>query len=447
MRATSSIIDDLDLSKNDLDLFTICANKGAYALGALVTGFTANCLCGRRYFLGVGGAIYLVGALLVALSDNYGASMFGRTMTGFGVGMGLLIGPIFIAETAPSTTRGYHGTIPQVLMAAGTMSAYAVESALVWAPQHIAWRVTVGLTTLPTVAFVYYTLARLAHDTPCWHMMCGQVSLAEEVMERCGADGTEPYHRREQLQHVAGFALHSIVDRRRVELFPRRIPGFWSQAFERCRPLIRDLFTTMGLLVAQEATCEQLTLVRFVPLILLRNGLTSRLWSALGGVMLAVIKLLSTLAAMEAAGWSMAGRKRLLLVSFGVVGCAMGFLCGTSFADSRERIVGGTAFALSCFGLVILEAGMAFGLGPIPWMYGPEMFPLAVRAPSLGVCLAFRFAIGILLEMTLPLLYSSFERIWLRFLFGCGAAVVGFSLSCRFVRETTGGVLADDPVD
>ncbi|CAL1375502.1 unnamed protein product [Linum trigynum] len=450
LRASGSIVADLGLSKNQMAVYAAGLSNGGYALGALVAGGAANWLCGRRYFLGCGGGLYVVGAVLVAFTDDWVASMCGRALSSFGVGMGLLVGPIFIAETAPSTTRGYHGAIPQVLMMAGAASAYVLESALLWAPSHIAWRVSLGITALPTALFVYYALFRLtaADDTPCWQFMFGKLASAERQMELCGATGTEPYTRREQLERVAGFPMFAIVNSSHVEAFPRRIPGCWAQLKERGRPHLRDMFATSALLVAQEATCEERrTLVHFVPTLLIRNGgLTSRLASSIAGLMLAVIKLLTTLASMEAASWSMAGRKELLLVSIGVAGCALGSLSGTTFADAHGRLDGGTTFALCCLELVVLEAGIAFGLGPIPWMYGPEVFPLAVRAPSLALCLTLKFAVAMLVDMTLPLLYpTSTEGVWVRFLVACGVTVVSFLVSCRVVRKTTCRVLMDEP--
>ncbi|CAL1403472.1 unnamed protein product [Linum trigynum] len=148
---------------------------------------------------------------------------------------------------------------------------------------------------------------------------------------------------------------------------------------------------------------------------------------------------------MHVAGRSMARCKGLLLAGLGVATCLLVVLSGVTFVGVHERVSSGTAFALSCVGMLGLEAVVGLGPGPVPWMYGPEVLPLTVRAPTLGFCLVFKFASGILLGWTFPQLYFTFRRAWLGFLVAAGVIAAFFSLSCRLVRRTTCRLLMDEP--
>ncbi|CAL1375955.1 unnamed protein product [Linum trigynum] len=331
-------------------------------------------------------------------------------------------------------------------MAVGTITAYLLELALVRVPRHVAWRVMAGALTLPTGFFTYFVFSRWFSDTPCWLMMIGQVRLAEELMERCGATGAEPWDRREQLEHVAGFPYRSIVNPCRVDLFPGRITGFWAQVEDRFGSQVRDLCSATVLLVAQEATCEQMAL-HLVPVVLTRNGFGSLPSFSVVLMVLACAKLVATTASLHGVGRSMAGRRRLLLAGMGLAGCSLGLLAGTSFADAHERIGRGAAFVLLSFEIFALQAAIGIAVGPIPWMYGPEVFPLAVRAPSVGLCLTLKFLSTLLFNWALGgfVLYSTFDRVWLDFLIAFGLTVVSFLVSFRLARETTCRVLVDDP--
>ncbi|CAI0417782.1 unnamed protein product, partial [Linum tenue] len=417
----------------------------SYAVGAFVAGVAAN-RYGRKYLFVVGGIVYIIGALITAFTTSFFASSLGRAAGGFGVGMGLLVGPIYIAETAPSTTRGYHGTFPQLLIAVGSMVAYALELALVRAPRHVAWRVMVGAVTLPTGLFTYFVFSRWFSDTPCWLMMIGQVRLAEQLMEQCGATGKEPWDRREQLEHVAGFPYRSVVDPRRVDLFPGRITGFWAHVSDRLGSQFRDVSAVTVLHVAQEAACEQMA-IRYALVALTRNGFGSV--HTYSGVLLVLsfAKLVATTSSLHGAQRSMEGRRRMVLGGMVLAGCSLGFLAGTSFADAHDHIGRGVAVVLLCVETIALQTALGLALGPIPWMYGPEVFPLAVRAPSVGLCLAFKFLFTTFFNWTFDGfgLFSTVDTVWLSFLLAFGLIVVSFLVSFGLVRETTFRLLMDDP--
>ncbi|CAN1332708.1 Probable polyol transporter 4 [Linum perenne] len=114
LRATTSIEDDLGLTVAQLDCYVATANQLFLAGGVLVAGVAAN-FVGRSCTAAFGGGVYIIGALVMTFSHGYWVSVSGRALTGFGTGMGLLVGPIYIAEISPARFRSFMGHFPQVL--------------------------------------------------------------------------------------------------------------------------------------------------------------------------------------------------------------------------------------------------------------------------------------------------------------------------------------------
>ncbi|CAI0463681.1 unnamed protein product, partial [Linum tenue] len=559
----NSILADLHLSQTELAVYLTCTRRAAYGAGSFAAGVAANYV-GRRYVLASVGVFYTMGALVVAFTTSYVWFTVGRVMACFGVGMGLLVGPIFIAETTPSTARGareealsltfgvscssllihlmpidtpnslelrstnfgtslsaffslYHldhsyccghqvqrlpfllglNVVPYVAiglagirrqdcdkqsvvecpdgmssispltsqqlsekgvegrsqektvrLVVGTIAAHVLRLSLFRVSRHLAWRVMAGAATLPTAYFTYRVFSRLFTDTPCWLALRGQGLDAELLMERCGADGAEPHDQRARLERLAGFltTLNRPLDRQR-DRFPRHLTGFWGDVMYYLDSYPRDVFVAAVLYVVLEATYEQIAL-ELVPAVLRQHGLGFRRYFPVAGLVLASVMLVATSISMHAAGRSMARRRGLLLVGLRAAACLLGLLSATTFVDAQDHVghVGcKTAFAMSCVGMLALEVVIGLGSGPIPWMYGPEVLPLVVRAPSLGFSLLFRFVCSILLVWTFPELYFSFDRAWLGFLVVAGVATLFFLFSFRFVRRTTCRLLMDEP--
>ncbi|CAN1186354.1 Probable polyol transporter 6 [Linum perenne] len=397
-RATTSIEDDLSLTVGQLDNYITTTNRLFLAIGVLVAGVAAN-FVGRIYTAAFGGGVYTLGVLFMSFSHGYWVSISGRALTGFGTGMGLLVGPIYIAEISPARLRSCLGHFPHVMLAMGMMLAYTMESAFTRVHPHIAWRLTIGLSALPALAFT--ALLCTMRDTPCWLVMMGKVSLAKELLEDCGAreeedsdddeDDDEEEEEEEvnevevrmtQLKKVAGLDPHCTENH--VRGAPRRIIGAWALLMDMFigDPIAGPMFRTTILLLMQEVTFEEL-IFRFLPAIIQRNGFKCCLSSSIAGAVLTCIKMLSALFSTYWANGP-GGRKALVVLSIFLVGCSLGAFSATIFADSHDIISHGTAFSFYSAEIVALEVVIGFGIGPYPWMYGPEAFPLAIRAPCLA---------------------------------------------------------------
>ncbi|CAN0840043.1 Polyol transporter 5 [Linum grandiflorum] len=450
-RASSSIADDLSLNVDQIDHFVATVHWWMAAGGALVAGIAANYV-GRKYTAAFGGGLYTVGVLTIAFAHSYAVSICGRAVAGFGIGMGLLVGPIYIAEFAPASVRSFLGHFPQVMMALGMMTAYILDAAFVWFHHHTSWRLIIGISALPSLAFT--AMICYFMDSPCWMVMLGNVDLAEEMLKACRGpkkeadedsdeeeEDNEVEARMTQLKKVAG--LDPYCNGNNIRGAPGRIIGvraIFDDMFNG-DPIFRPVMKTSILLITQEAILEDLIFQTF-RVALEWNGFRCCFSSSVAGALLSFIKLLSS---MLSARWAngTGGRKTLLITSLLLAGCSLGAFSATIVADAHGRIGHGTAFALYSAEVVVLEVAVGFGIGPYPWMYGPEAFPLPIRAPCLAFCIVAKFSFRFMLKMLLPLVYAPFEGIWAAFVLASGIQILSMLLCCLFVRDSTSEILVD----
>ncbi|KAJ6351938.1 hypothetical protein OIU76_001200 [Salix suchowensis] len=68
---------------------------------------------GRRPMLIMSSVLYFVSGLVMFWSPNVYVLCIGRLLDGFGIGLAVTLGPLYISETAPSDIRGMLNTLPQ----------------------------------------------------------------------------------------------------------------------------------------------------------------------------------------------------------------------------------------------------------------------------------------------------------------------------------------------
>ena len=94
----------MNLSDLQLELFF-----GIFGLAAMLgaaVAYTASDGLGRRKAFACTSATFIIGVLWTATATSYPSLMMGRFVTGLGVGLGLAIDPVYIAEVSPPKHRG-----------------------------------------------------------------------------------------------------------------------------------------------------------------------------------------------------------------------------------------------------------------------------------------------------------------------------------------------------
>jgi len=114
-------------------------------VGALVAGPLSDRF-GRRPVLILAAIIFIVGALLAALTPNAAILIVARFVLGLAVGTASLLVPLYIAEMAPADVRGALVNFNQLMITVGILVSYLVGYALASAQ---GWRWMLGLAVVP----------------------------------------------------------------------------------------------------------------------------------------------------------------------------------------------------------------------------------------------------------------------------------------------------------
>lgn len=95
----------LGLSNAQLAMYEAAVNIGAIS-GALLSSLISEPIGRRGVFL-CSAFFFIAGSLVQALSWTYASLLVGILLVGLGVGIGLAIDPLYIAEISPPGGRGF----------------------------------------------------------------------------------------------------------------------------------------------------------------------------------------------------------------------------------------------------------------------------------------------------------------------------------------------------
>ncbi|GAB4858183.1 Vacuolar glucose transporter 1 [Ancistrocladus abbreviatus] len=127
--ATLSGVTWYDLNSVEIGLISSGSLYGA--LIGSVLAFTVADFLGRRRELMVASVLYFIGALITALAPDFAVLVVGRFVFGIGIGLAMHAAPMYIAETAPSKTRGRLISLKEFFIVIGMVIGYTVGSLLV----------------------------------------------------------------------------------------------------------------------------------------------------------------------------------------------------------------------------------------------------------------------------------------------------------------------------
>ena len=151
--AALRVQDDWSLSDVKVEVLVGILNACAIA-GAAVAHYVVDRL-GRRRTFTVSSAVFIVGVLGMACSVNYAMLLLFRVVTGLGVGVGLSVDPVYIAEVAPPHARGALVSWSEIAINVGILLGFVAAWCFADVSSDTAWRAMLALgAILPSVLFV-----------------------------------------------------------------------------------------------------------------------------------------------------------------------------------------------------------------------------------------------------------------------------------------------------
>ena len=156
-------------------------------IGNLFAGLLADRF-GRKKVLLVTALLFGFCAVGCALATSVAFFIVARIVGGLGIGLAILIAPMYIAEIAPPAKRGFLVTFNQLNIVTGIsvayFSNYFVLRSCRTRPSN--WRVMLGVGTIP--ALLYLLLLLIVPESPRWLVQRGRDEQALAIMRRVGGE-------------------------------------------------------------------------------------------------------------------------------------------------------------------------------------------------------------------------------------------------------------------
>lgn len=330
-------------------------------LGSLAGGKTSDAI-GRKWTIGLAAIVFQTGAAIMALSPSFRILMVGRVLAGIGIGFGVMIAPVYIAEIAPTVSRGSLTSFPEIFVNFGILLGYVSNYAFSGLPAHINWRVMLGVGILPSV-FIGFALFVIP-ESPRWLVVQNRIEEAREVLFKIGSD-SEVEERLKEIQLAAGMANAEKYEAKAV----------WKEILKPSPSVRRMLITGCGIQCFQQITGIDAT-VYYSPTIFKEAGIHGNTQLLAATVAVGFTKTLFILVAIFLI--DKLGRKPLLYVStIGMTSCL--FCLSLTLALMGDGKVGIILAILAVCGNV---AFFSIGIGPVCWVVSSEIFPLRLRAQA-----------------------------------------------------------------
>lgn len=349
MSGASLFIKD-DLKLNDIQIEIVMGILNLYSLiGSALAGRTSDWI-GRRYTIVFAAVIFFAGAILMGFATNYSFLMVGRFVAGIGVGYAMMIAPVYTAEVAPASSRGFLTSFPEIFINVGILLGYVSNIAFSKLPEHLGWRVMLGLGAIPSV-FLAIGVLRMP-ESPRWLILQGRVGEAKRVLAKTSDNKQEADLRLADIKEAAGIPESCTDD---VVPMPKRShgEGVWKELLVRPSPPVRRMvIAAIGIHFFQQSSGID-AVVLYSPRIFEKAGIKSKSQVLAATVAVGFTKTCFILVATFFI--DKFGRRPLLLTSVaGMIGSLVLLASGLTIIDHspEKKFVLGDCH-LHCYGLII----------------------------------------------------------------------------------------------
>lgn len=370
-------------------------------IGAMGAGIPGQ-RYGRRDSLRVMALFYVISALGCAFAWNWHALIFFRFIGGLGIGGSSVLGPMYIAEIAPTEWRGRLVGSFQVNIVVGILLAYV--SNYIIGTMHLGateWRWQLGISGLPAILFfiALYGIPR----SPRWLAMKHKSDEALNVLRLTGIPNPEE----DLAEIIASVHLERSVSadplfsrRYRFPVFLAITVGMFCQlsGINAILYYLNDIFALAG---------------------------ASKVSGDLQAVAVGAANLVATLLAMSVI--DKIGRKKLLL--FGTAGLAL-CLSAVSYVFLTHKHLDWLVWLL-----MIYIAFFAVSQGAVVWVYISEVFPTRVRSKGQALGSSSHWVTNAIISLIFPLMAVSSGAY--PFIFFAAMMVLDFFLVLFYYPETS----------
>ena len=384
---------------------------GAVPIGAVLGAWSASSTAdryGRRSLILAAGIIFIIGAIVSALSPDTLILVASRVVIGVAIGVASAVAPVYISEVAPPDIRGRLVTFFQLAVTVGILVAYLVG--LGFANTDEGWRWMLGVGAIPALALVI-GIVRLP-PSPRWLLMVNREDDARAALHRVRTEGPE------QIE----------LEIKEIQASMAVSEGSWRDLLA---PAVKAaLVVGIGLAILQQITGIN-TVIYYAPTIIQATGIDSDFSSILASLGVGIINVVMTVVALRLLDSK--GRREMLFI--GVSGISLSlFLLGLAFLIGADKTF---ATVMAIGSLMLFVSSFAISLGPIFWLLNAEIYPLSVRSKAASAGTMTNWFFNFLVSLTFLPLIDLLSRTGAFWFYGA-IGLVTLWFCWKFVPETKG---------
>ncbi|KEQ79879.1 putative MFS myo-inositol transporter [Aureobasidium pullulans EXF-150] len=371
-------------------------NGAPYLCSVLIGCWTSPVL--NKYF-GRRGTIWISCFVSIASGAWQGATFdkwqlfASRFVGGFAIGAKSSTTPAYAAECSPPRIRGALGSQWQMWTAFGIMLGFIASVAFygieVEGYPGLDWRLMLASTSIPPIFVCCMTF--FAPESPRWLM--SKERYREAFQSLC---------RLRQCHLHAARDLYDIHIRLMLEheLKPKTA---WARATKLFSvPRNRRAAQSAFFVMLMQQFCGVNVIAYYSSAIFVDAGFTVQraLLASMGTGIINWLFAIPGILTIDTKG-----RRWLLLVTFPYMAACL-FFTGFSFFIPEDR--GDARIACVATGIYLFMVGYSPGMGPVPFTYSAESFPLAVRDTGMAFATATCWGFNFILALTWPALQTAF---------------------------------------
>ncbi len=474
---------DFALSKLQLgwsvSSLTLSATLAMMAAGPLSDKF------GRRKVLKYAAVLYAISALASAIAPDFITLVVARMLGGIGVGISLILAPMYIAEIAPPSRRGTLVSFNQLNIVIGISAAFFTnylilkwgQSDASWAAaiglgEH-NWRWMLGLEALPAV--LYFLFLFFVPESPRWLIMKNKSEEARLIFHKI----TDEAEADTQVKNALA-AIEADKNKEKVS---------FKELFKPAMKLV--LAIGLGVAILQQITGIN-SVFFYAPMIFEQSGIGTDA-SFIQAILVGLVNLVFTVLAIFFV--DRLGRKPLLIIGLAGITITM-LLLSYGFSDATYTLTDETIVTLpaevqeldltslvnttyesdvefkeatiSILGLQVAQqyesqlitasikmnpmlilvgilgfvASFAISLGPVMWVLFSELFPMRIKGIAISFAGFVNSGISFIVQLVFPWELATFGSATTFLIYGLFAGF-GLLFVGAIVPETKGKSLEE----
>ncbi len=404
------IVADFTLSHSMIGVMSGALPLGALLGSSLIASLVAGKLLqkfGRRMILFVAALLFILGAIFIIIAFDYAFLIFSRIILGCAIGGASVATPLYVSETAPMEIRGKLVTIYQLSITFGILLSYVLVYLI---GELVSWKVFYGIAVIPAalVAIIIFMLP----ESPRWLMVSGRQDKAKKSMRRL-----QP--------RLSAAEIDKGYDEIQSALNIEKRGSFADLFKANYRPIL-----IMGVLLFMLQQLSGINaIIYYAPIIFTKMGFKGFATDILATIGIGIVNFGTTFLALYYV--EKIGRRKLLI--FGFFGTALSLFVIFITARAHVHYLNWISFGA----LIFYIFSFAISLGPLPFVYTSEIFPLKVRAAGMGMSAISNWFFNAVVVFLFPII-STLLSVGDTFAMFGAICVLGGIYAIFFAPETKG---------